>query len=251
MVHCGSFHAGSSTPDDTSHNSNDLSYLSQRSYWEQRYKESCKDDGNGGTFDWLVTFDSLQGHLLKLLAARRGPAWVMDLGCGTSTVVSQLINSLHGNKPGTMATAVCVDFSVDALAHQQQRKLHCNQYDVNEGLIQYVQADILKLPFRSHTMDVILDKGTVDSVLKDPENGTSNAGHILKDCLRILKPSGVLIQITDEDPDLRMNFLEFAARSAGCRDVKITFTSLESNYKGMDYFMYFVARDQNFQCCLE
>uniref|UniRef100_A0A671S2U8 Methyltransferase domain-containing protein n=1 Tax=Sinocyclocheilus anshuiensis TaxID=1608454 RepID=A0A671S2U8_9TELE len=56
--------------------------------------------------------------------------------------------------------------------------------------------------FGARSLDLILDKGT-DALVRSKE-GQVKAGQIVKQCLQVLKPSGSLLQFSDEDPDARL-----------------------------------------------
>ena len=65
------------------------------------------------------------------------------------------------------------------------------------------------MPFKTDMFDVVIDKGTTDSVLKfeDRTQAYLMARKIQNEALRITSRSGVYIQITDEDPELRLDLL--------------------------------------------
>jgi len=70
--------------------------------------------------------------------------------------------------------------------------------------------DACKLPFKNEFFDVILDKGTLDSLLKTERTGKYSSAKMLKECCRTLHRHGHLFQITDEDPDVRLLLFENA-----------------------------------------
>jgi len=63
------------------------------------------------------------------------------------------------------------------------------------------------LDFPDETFDAIVDKGTMDSVLCG-EGSTGNVGKMLSECVRVLKPNGVLFMISYGVPDNRLGYLE-------------------------------------------
>jgi len=63
------------------------------------------------------------------------------------------------------------------------------------------------LDFPDETFDCIVDKGTMDSILCG-EGSTGNVAKILSECVRVLKPNGVLFLVSYGVPDNRLGYLE-------------------------------------------
>jgi len=63
------------------------------------------------------------------------------------------------------------------------------------------------LDFPDETFDVVMDKGTMDSVLCG-EGSTANVGKLLSEVTRVLKPSGVFFMCSYSTPDNRLSYLE-------------------------------------------
>ena len=69
------------------------------------------------------------------------------------------------------------------------------------------QMNCTALEFPDESFDVVLDKGTLDSVLCG-EGSTSNAGKTLSEITRVLKPNGVLVCISYGIPDNRLSYFD-------------------------------------------
>ena len=109
--------------------------------------------------------------------------------------------------------------------------------------VSFLHLDVRRLPFNSDCFDIILDKGTTDSMLKDTELGVSNAIEVINNAVFCLNDKGYLIQITDEDPDLRMDLLQNALKNT---DVSLSFKIIppkSSSPQQMEYFMYIIRKN--------
>lgn len=89
---------------------------------------------------------------------------------------------------------------------------------------------------------VVIDKGTTDSLLKS-KDGHQLAESSMTEIFRVLHPKGVLWQITDEDPDVRLLFLQSLSNQ-----VRKTYTTsfevlLSDNIN--DYFLYTTTTGEN------
>ena len=100
--------------------------------------------------------------------------------------------------------------------------------------------------FRRKLFDVVLDKGTTDSVLKmeDEDKSLVLCQGILSESLRLLSSSGVYLQITDEDPDLRMSLLQDLLPT-GCVRNDISITHKKISEEGMwEHYMYALTKNK-------
>ena len=70
-------------------------------------------------------------------------------------------------------------------------------------------------------------------------NDTAVASQIVSESFRILIPDGLYLQVTDEDPDVRVPFLQQELPS-GNSDV--SFKTVELNRR--EYFIYFIRKQK-------
>ncbi|XP_029469424.1 citrate synthase-lysine N-methyltransferase CSKMT, mitochondrial [Rhinatrema bivittatum] len=179
-----------------------------RSTWDHFYKEKTAD--GFCHFDWFFGYKHVSGFLLSFSGGARAkePWWVLDVGCGTSDLGPGLYrDSLD---PINM---FCLDFSRVAI--------DCMQGQIMDGppprnplsQLHFMEADATDLcAFNAQTFHLVLDKGTCDSLLRGPA-GFKNTHRMLAECMRVLRPGGTLLQLSDEDPDARLLFLEQASKT--------------------------------------
>ena len=205
-------------------------YLADKTYWKQRYR---KQEWSQEHFDWLADSDTTVEHVKSYL---KTGSMILDLGCGTSSFAQKLCRNV--NSP---LAIYCLDFSQEAL--QVVSELISDE-DKGNHTINFVHADATKISLRADMFDVILDKGTTDSVLKldDREKAILMAGAILKESLRLLSPLGTLIQITDEDPDSRILLINELLKSQ-CDHTSVNVSpKLICEGEIWEYFMYTVKK---------
>ena len=73
--------------------------------------------------------------------------------------------------------------------------------------LQWQQMNACSLDFPDETFDVVVDKGTLDSVLCG-EGSTANVAKMCGEVSRVLKPTGCFFIVSYGVPDNRLNYLE-------------------------------------------
>lgn len=84
--------------------------------------------------------------------------------------------------------------------------------------IEFIRGNLLRLPFDDDSVDLILDKGSTDAVLRrgrgGERGGVTDAAADFATCWaemkRVLRRDriGKILHVSDEDPDVRMLLLE-------------------------------------------
>ncbi|KAM4617468.1 citrate synthase-lysine N-methyltransferase CSKMT, mitochondrial-like [Discoglossus pictus] len=202
--------------------------------WDSIY--SGPTPAGSSHFDWFFGYDFLSGFLLSIVrdVAPQGymgpPLHVLDLGCGTSDVGL----GLYRDSPLPVRVS-CVDRSIPAVASMNHHlDGHCVTPTHRDSHLEYIQGDVTNLHgFQSDTVALVLDKGTSDSLLR---SGKKEACSMVREALRVLQPAGRLVQLTDEDPDARLPFLE----EAGAGPV-VTFHDLGDG-DGISYYAYIATK---------
>ncbi|KAJ1452782.1 S-adenosyl-L-methionine-dependent methyltransferase [Pelagophyceae sp. CCMP2097] len=163
--------AGPAPPKD-----GDEHLYSDASYWADRYVSEAA--GEGGGFEWFLSYESLQ-PLLAGPANKRKSKAVLDLGCGNSKLLVDM------RADGFEGRLVAVDFVESAL--ETQRKL-----GAEEKGIELLRTDVRSTPFADESFDLIVDKGTVDAMISAKKGGAANVSAAMKEAARLLKHGGRL-----------------------------------------------------------
>ncbi|XP_069063134.1 citrate synthase-lysine N-methyltransferase CSKMT, mitochondrial isoform X2 [Pleurodeles waltl] len=178
--------------------------MHKQSTWDRFYVENCPSTFRH--FDWFFGYKHVAGFLHTFLQNEKhmGHWHVLDVGCGTS----DLGLGLYKGSPQPLHIS-CVDFSPVAIDSMQKHFATTAPIPLNPGSeLHYREADATNLAhLDSHTFHLVLDKGTMDALLRGKE-GVARAGLMLAECFRVLHPGGSLLQFSDEDPDARLPFLE-------------------------------------------
>lgn len=181
--------------------------LSAQVTWDLFYRKNINNK-----IDWFVNAQEVVDRIAKILTHSKTvspPLTLIDAGCGTSQVFPMLLGAV--NVPLDLR---CVDFSPDAIKALSK----VDTKGESASLISFVVADLMKLPFESQSVDLILDKGSTDAMLrrgfrvsdKNNPDQTSPFFNTWHEFWRILRPNqlGVILHISDEDPDVRLGLLD-------------------------------------------
>ncbi|XP_049604468.1 citrate synthase-lysine N-methyltransferase CSKMT, mitochondrial [Syngnathus scovelli] len=186
--------------------------MDKKATWDRFYAENSRKPLKN--FEWFFGFEAVHNFIMPALQSRPGPdasLQVLDMGCGTSA----LGPSIYQRCP-LPVRVTCVDISPVAVRLMQE---HVRAKAVQPGncssQLDFVELDCTQLHkhFPPGSVDLIVDKGTTDAMLKSKE-GKRSAGLMLKQCLKALRHTGSLLQFSDEDPDARLPWLETEARGA-------------------------------------
>ncbi|GAB1599876.1 citrate synthase-lysine N-methyltransferase CSKMT, mitochondrial-like [Argonauta hians] len=174
--------------------------LSKQQYWKCFYNEKNLADKNG--FDWLLNSEIVSDSVLSQLATVQGNT-ILDLGCGMSSLSQKLLTK--SQHPVYIHN---VDYIQKVIEYQKRFNFAVSMGHMSSG-IDGVVADVCLLPYRNNIFDVVVDKGTMDIILKEDikERRINMSSCLLQESLRILRPGGCFMQFTDEDPDIHYDLL--------------------------------------------
>lgn len=159
---------------------------------------------------------------------------VLDMGCGTSSLGPSIY------KYSTLPCRVtCADISAVAvrLMRKQVRAEAVRPLNLSSQL-EFVELDCTQLHkhYSPSTVDLIVDKGTTDALVRSKE-GREKASMVLKQCLKVLRVTGSLLQFSDEDPDARLLWLETEAREQGVVAADVAVQEV-GELEGVRYYCY-------------
>jgi hypothetical protein len=175
------------------------SVYSEKSYWEQRFQVE-------ESYDWLGKYSDF-GHLLEKHIPQPSTSKVVIIGCGNSCLGAELID--HGFQDVTNT-----DFSVTVISKMKMK--YASEAQGKYKSMQWQVMDMLYCDqsFDKDSVDVILDKGAADALLvKYEEEDIWNPSDTARDLvnrmntgiLAVLKPGGVYIQLSYQQPHFRKN----------------------------------------------
>ena len=139
------------------------------------------------------------------------PKRVLEVGCGDAPLGPSLAFELTSMQSDTGVGAecvveevTCIDYSevvVKSLIEKQKRKQKQNSPSATDGTINTLRPtfqalDARSLPFSSNTYDLVLEKGTLDAMLSDEQEGRSNCITIVKEMARVTNEGGAILIVS-------------------------------------------------------
>lgn len=168
-----------------------LGQFGKPAFWQHRY------DGITPDFkphDWYVSWGTIKERIwatTKMVEERKGkgPMTVLNLGCGNSLVAEALLDD---TKSPAIEKIISIDF-IDSVIKAQQERVKNTKY---ASKLEFRTMDLLHMEdFAEGSFDLIIDKGTVDSVLTTG-TGAVDFADACKQLSRVLKPGGWLVMVS-------------------------------------------------------
>lgn len=211
--------------------------MDKKATWDRFYTESSSRTATFKNFEWFFSFDTVRDFIMPLLQTKSHPdalLQVLDMGCGTSSLGPSIYR--HSTLP---CRVTCADISPVAVRLMQEHVRTEAIQPLNlSSQLEFVELDCTQLHKRysSGTVDLIVDKGTTDALVRSKE-GRGKASVVLKQCLKVLRVSGSLLQFSDEDPDARLLWLETEAREQGVVAADVAVQEV-GELRGVCYYCY-------------
>jgi SAM-dependent methyltransferase len=166
-----------------------------KQYWDDRYSR----DALGQCFDWFKSYKDI-AHLISAEIPDKS-ARILMLGCGNSSLSEEMWDDGYQN-------IVNVDYSSVVITNMQQRNAH------RQPGLDWLEMDVRDLKFDDSSFDVVIDKGTMDSMMTTKGDVWNPPDQVVQDCnkevdevLRIMKRTGVFIYFTFGQPHFRRRYL--------------------------------------------
>lgn len=169
-----------------------LSYQNKE-YWERRYSTGDKgahsdiiDDRGVG---WLCTYAGPVQETLNAITGGDRSKVVLNIGCGMDQLSPDIYKDGYTN-------LLSSDISQHAISEMQEKTAE------EMPLAKWFVDDVTKMTLPDESVDIVVDKGTLDAVLIQSEPFLS-AARMLKEVQRVLKEGGIYFLITHGrgDPD--------------------------------------------------
>uniref|UniRef100_A0A3P8TJ24 Citrate synthase-lysine N-methyltransferase CSKMT, mitochondrial n=1 Tax=Amphiprion percula TaxID=161767 RepID=A0A3P8TJ24_AMPPE len=214
--------------------------MDKKATWDRFYTENNSRTPTFKNFEWFFGFNSVQDIIMPLIQAMSRPdalLRVLDMGCGTSALGPSIYR--HSFLP---VSVTCADISPVAVRLMQEHiQAKAIQPHNASSQLEFLELDCTHLDkhFGLSSVDIIVDKGTTDALLRSKE-GKGKAGVVLKQCLKVLRSSGSLLQFSDEDPDARLLWLETEAQDPGVMRADVGVQEV-GELRGVCYYCYQVT----------
>lgn len=163
-------------------------------YWDDRYRSNI----NHTWYFEYVTLKPLLQRVLKKVDS------VLEIGCGDAPLCEGIVNDDH------KGVVFGIDFSrkiIDDLNSKQKiptslrptSNSSVTSSSSSVSKVSYQYMDARKLTFDSNSFDVLIDKGTCDAMLSDPNQNKAfrNVKEILSESFRVLRKGVVSSQESD------------------------------------------------------
>ncbi len=146
----------------------------------------------------------------------RRPKRVLEVGCGDMPLGTGLILDLLSMQANSLEEAksiveevTCIDYSdtvVQRLIEKEKKEHEHNTAPADDMQHRstmftnlrptFLALDARSLPFLSDAYDLILEKGTLDAMLSDKENGLTNCIQIVKEMARVTSDGGAILIVS-------------------------------------------------------
>ena len=148
--------------------------MAEKKFWDKFYAKHHQE-----SFEWLVDYGEAEQIVPSLIQANdvQSQDFILDCGCGTSLFSYQLLDSFKQTQQSG-EFLLCADFSSDALELLKKK-----QGELEKPLssrVDFVRCNCKHLPFRDNLFDLIVDKGYLDSLLKEVN---ANHAYVMKNTL--------------------------------------------------------------------
>ena len=172
------------------------SFLTTSSFWDSYFKNTVRDNcPRGNEFATDVRMPTILQLVSSLMPTRF--ASILDVGCGDSSLVHALARDGHANVLG-------VDFSRAAIQRQMVR---AEAPTPSGRTASFAHMDARSLGLRAASIDLAIDKATIDAVVCDPTHGSANAHKLLMNVSRVLRAGGVCLHFSDANQEKRLRLL--------------------------------------------
>ena len=158
-----------------------------KQYWDNRYLQDNE------AFDWYQRYPNLKHLLLPILQRAVSPK-ILVIGCGNSRLSEDIYTEGFKNIMNIDYSEICVKQMNDRYGDFPEMKFIC--------------MDCRDIVFESGIFDLVIDKGTLDSILCS-EGASDNAHKTLKEICRVLKPGGTYFCVSYGVPEYRLHYLSW------------------------------------------
>ena len=149
---------------------------------------------SGVTNEWFLDYQALQTYINTHIPYKE--KMVLLLGCGLSLLGEHMAKDGYKHVVGVDYSEICIQ----------------RMNNVPNKMCRYLVADVTAMSheFEDETVDAVLDKATLDSLMQEGEEGVDEAVTVRKmlaETSRVLVPGGVYVCLSYGEPDDRVPLL--------------------------------------------
>eukprot|EP01097_Dermamoeba_algensis_P004609 TRINITY_DN2989_c0_g1_i2.p1 TRINITY_DN2989_c0_g1~~TRINITY_DN2989_c0_g1_i2.p1 ORF type:complete len:241 (-),score=32.59 TRINITY_DN2989_c0_g1_i2:113-835(-) len=152
-------------------------------YWNEVYQTETEP------YDWYMSYATLKPSFRRAGIEKHHK--ILIIGCGTSRLSAQMYDEGFKDLLSTDVSPIVID----QMSKQYPR-------------LSFMISDITNMSqFADGTYDVVIDKGTMDAIFCGA-NWPQNVPAACSEISRVLKPNGVYLSITHNEPKRRLDQFE-------------------------------------------
>eukprot|EP01083_Nonionella_stella_P232526 820161_1 len=114
----------------------------KKTYWNERYRKEPE------TFEWYQSYDTIKALIDSFITK---DSKVLVVGCGSSSLSEDIYDSCTKD-------VTSIDFAFTAIDM-------LNEKAAGKVGLQFITMDVQSMEFPNENFDIVIDKGTLDSVL--------------------------------------------------------------------------------------
>ena len=163
-----------------------VSEYSKVEYWDERYSKRKEQ------FDWYKSYSDLKNILSKYILKENK---ILNVGCGNSKLSEEMFLDGYSN-------IINIDFSSKVI------NLMNEKYNKKFPNLIFKHLNVFNMKdFNNEIFNIVLDKGTLDSVLSS-QNPIDNCNKMISEIYRVLIKGGKYICISFGDLEHREKILK-------------------------------------------
>ena len=202
--------------------------------WQVVVEEDCDDDDDDDDGS-SVQMDRGDG------LAKQGPVSVLEVGCGDVPLGVALAKDLQELQQTTalpsaaiVDTVVCIDYSTAVIERMREEHQQISTDPTSPTTAQRQSATRVDframdarhlVEFTDASFGLIIDKGTLDAMISDTEQGVEHCIAIVAQCARVLTAPGYLVLVShyNATQDKGLHWLQEVVHPALLRQREATF----------------------------
>ena len=158
-----------------------MNFYGSQEFWNQRYKKELIP------YDWYLEYEDFRNYLIPILKKYDKPK-ILYIGCGTSLLGYHMYLEGYQN----IYNIDCSEELINKLNERTDRP----------STVKYKQCLCENLSFPDGLFDVIIDKGTLDSVMCS-EQALEKSRKMIQEIYRCLKSNGIYLCLSTGYPEFR------------------------------------------------